>query len=131
MTDYQCQKCGQPLEIGHNCDGRPFESGPARNSVPAVGIREDMLRKKGFHQDASDCGVYYRHPMHGVIAIYPGGSFGTSYVKTSLPLDAYLESLPDSSYTDILADGASGPPLESRCDVCDSTGPLFPNQHSP
>jgi len=68
--------------------------------------------------------------MYGIVAIYPGGSFRTAYVKTELALDAYLESLPDSSYTDIKEFGFADP-HEARCDACGGTGPLFPDEHNP
>jgi hypothetical protein len=68
--------------------------------------------------------------MYGVIAIYPGGSFRTAYVKTDLALDAYLESLPDSSYTEIREPGFEAP-HEMCCDGCGGTGPLFPDEHNP
>jgi len=126
MTDYQCQKCGQPLEIGHNCDGRPFKSGPVLTSVPAVGTRKELLHKNGFHEESNIDGVYYRHPMHGIVAIYPGGTFRTAYAKTDLAINAYLESLPDSSYTDTETDT-----YETRCDTCGGVGPMLPDEHFP
>jgi hypothetical protein len=126
MTDWQCQHCGQPVADGHNCDGTPFESGPAQNSVPATGTRKEILQRKGFSETFNVDGVFYRHPMHGIIAIYPGGAFRTAYVKTALALDAYLDSLPDSSYTDIGHD-----PYQASCDSCGGVGPIFPDEHYP
>ncbi|MFZ1141429.1 MAG: hypothetical protein WAN76_19775 [Candidatus Sulfotelmatobacter sp.] len=75
-------------------------------------------------------GVFYRHPMYGVVVIQPGGAFRTAYAETTLALDAYLESLPDSSYTDIQGFGFEEP-SEARCDPCGGTGPLFPDERTP
>jgi len=65
--------------------------------------------------------------MCGLIAIYPGGTFCTAYTKTGLGLDAYLESLPDSSYTDI----GYPEPYQTRCDACGEIGSFFPDEYFP
>src|SRR5580704_7004323 len=126
MTVFQCEHCGQPAEEGHNCNGRPFTSILPRIPIAAVGPRKEILKKKGFHEESNIDGVYYRHPIHGIVAIYQGGTFRTAYKKTDSAIDAYLESLPDSSYTD-LAPGSD----ETRCDACGGVGPLFPDEHFP
>jgi hypothetical protein len=125
MSDYQCQHCGQLIEAGHNCDGKPFVFSPSpQKSIQATSTRKELLERKGFHEDGNLDGVFYRHPMYGLVAVYPGGAFRTAYVETTLALDAYLESLLDSSYTDI------GPaPYETRCDACKGVGSLFPDAH--
>lgn len=130
MTDYQCQHCGQPLEVGHNCDGKPFAFASPSNSIQATGTRKDTLERKGFRETSNVDGVFYRHPMYGVVVIQPGGAFRTAYAETTLALDAYLESLPDSSYTDIQGFGFEEP-SEARCDPCGGTGPLFPDERTP
>jgi hypothetical protein len=127
MPDCQCQHCGQPLEIGHNCNGLPFESAPHQNSIPAIGARKEILHRKGFHQTSCSGDVYYDHPMYGRVCIYPGGAFRTVFVKTELPLDEYLESLNDSSYT-VIEDQAS---YTARCNVCEQIGNPFPIDISP
>jgi hypothetical protein len=127
MPTYQCQHCGQPLEVGHNCDGKPFAVISTSNSISAIGVRQERLQNKGFHEDSYIDGAFYRHPMYGKIFIYPGGAFCTSR-KTDLPLDAYIESLPDSSYTDLREFGFEIP-HGARCDACGETGPLFPDEH--
>jgi hypothetical protein len=126
MTVFQCQHCGQPAEEGHNCDGTPFQSGPVQLSIAAIGSHRELLHKKGFHEESNIDGVFYRHPMHGIVAIYEGGTFRTAFSKTDLGVDAYLESLADSSYTDI-----GSQPYETGCDVCGGIGPLFPDEHAP
>jgi hypothetical protein len=130
MPDYQCQHCGKLAEIGHNCAGVPFNLGPALNSIPATSFRQEALKRKGFHEDSNIDGAFYRHPMYGMIFIYPGGAFCTCYRKTDLSLDAYIESLPDSSYTDLQEFGFAQP-HETRCDACGETGPLFPDERNP
>jgi len=102
----------------------PFQLGPRLNSIPASDLRKELLEKKGFHETSNVDGPFYRHPMWGIVAIYPGGTFATAYAKTDLPLDAYLNSLPDSSYTDIGPD-----PYEARCDTCGGIGPIFPDDY--
>jgi hypothetical protein len=118
------------LEVGHNCDGKPFAAISQSNSIQATGARKETLERKGFHEESNIDGVYYRHPMYGIVAIYPGGSFRTAFVSTALALDDYLESLPDSSYTDIYEFGC-GEAHEARCDACNGTGPLFPDKRVP
>jgi hypothetical protein len=126
MSEYQCQNCGETAIAGHNCEGKVFISAPPLDAIEATGARLEMLNRKGFHRESHIYGPYYRHPMYGIIAIYPGGIFKTAYTETKLGLDAYLESLSDSSYTDI------GPnPYEARCDSCKAVGPLFPSEDFP
>jgi hypothetical protein len=98
MPHYQCEHCGQPLEVGHNCNGAPFVSAPPQNSIPAIGARKEILHRKGFHQTSYPGDVYYDHPMYGRVCIYPGGAIKVLFAKTELPVDKYLESLDDSSY---------------------------------
>jgi hypothetical protein len=124
MSDYQCQHCGKQAELGHNCTGIPFKPGPAFNSILGTGVLQEALKKKGFHEDSNVDGVFYRHPMYGLIAIYPGGTFRTAYAETNLGLDAYVDSLADSSYTDI-------DPYQTRCNACDEIGYFFPDENSP
>jgi hypothetical protein len=132
MPDDQCQHCGQTLKIGHNCDGKPFVFTSPSNSIQATGARKETLERKGFHETSNVDGVYYYHPTYGLVFIYPGGVFRTGCVKTALPLDAYLESLPDSSYTEIQEIQEFGQlPHKTRCDACGGVGPLFPDEHDP
>jgi hypothetical protein len=127
MPDYQCLHCGKPAELGHNCTGMPFRIGPALNSIAAAGVRQEVLKRKGFHEDSNVDGVFYRHPMYGLIAMYPGGTYRTAYAETDLGLDAYLQSLADSSYTDI----GSPEPYQTRCDACGEIGSFFPLENFP
>ena len=123
MTGYQCEYCGQPLDIGHNCNGVPFVATPPQKSIRAIGIRKDILRQKGFHETSNNAGdAYYDHPMYGRVCIYPAGAFRIVFTKTDLPLDEYLNSLDDSSYTvveDVLT-------YTARCGNCEATGNPFP-----
>jgi len=125
----QCQHCGEQLKIGHNCNGLPFVSVSPQNSVPAVGARLEILGRKGFRQTSNQDGPYYYHPMYGLVAIYPGGAFRIACAKTALPLDAHLESLMDSGYTEVQEFGQT--PYQTRCDACGGVGRLFPNQRDP
>jgi hypothetical protein len=94
MPDYQCEHCGQPLEIGHNCIGVPFVYAPPQKSILATGNRKEILRQKGFYEISDNLdGVYYDHPRYGRICIYPGGVIKVLFTKTELPVDEYLESL--------------------------------------
>ncbi len=126
MAGYQCQDCGEPAEPGHNCCGKVFVSSPVQGSIEATGNRLETLERKGFHKESNIDGPFYRHPMYGLVAIYPGGIFKTAYAQTNLNLDSYLESLPDSSYTDI-----GRIPFEARCDACKGVGPLIPTEYFP
>jgi hypothetical protein len=128
LGDYQCQHCGELIEEGHNCNGAPFRSTAPRPSVAAEGPRRELLRAKGFHEASNLDGVFYYHPMYGVVAIYPGGAFKTACVKTQFALDDYLGSLDDSNYTEIRE-------LEElrgvRCDSCGQVGAILPDKYSP
>jgi hypothetical protein len=62
------------------------------------GSRKELLERKGFREDGNIDGVFYRHPIYGLVAIKPGGGFRTAYIETTFSLDAFPESLPDSKY---------------------------------
>ncbi len=127
MADYQCEHCGQPLEVGHNCNGVPFMAASPQNSIQAIGSRKEVLRQKGFYEAHNLGGVYYDHPMYGRVCIYPGGAIKILFAKTNLPLDKYLESLHDSSYT-VIEDANS---YTARCGVCGAVGNPFPVELGP
>lgn len=122
---YQCQYCGRPLEVGHNCNGVPFVSAAPQNSVATIGLQRELLTKKGFRETSNQDGIFYYHPDYGIVRVYPGGPFVTGYRKTTLSLNAYLESLNDSSFTEI--DSFDEAPYQTRCDACGEIGPLFPS----
>ncbi|MGB2836139.1 MAG: hypothetical protein WBC30_10965 [Candidatus Sulfotelmatobacter sp.] len=127
LPDYQCEHCGQPLGLEHNCNGVPFVPASPQKSIPATGSRKDILRQKGFHETSDVLGdVYYDHPIHGRVCIYPGGVFRTVFTKTTLSLDKYLKSLDDSSYA-VIEDAAT---YTARCRICDATGNPFPLEGS-
>ncbi len=125
----QCQRCGQHVAEGPNCDGRPFVVGGPQNSIVATGSRKELLDRKGFRQTSNPNGDFYYHPMYGVVCIYPGGGFAIGYRETTLALDAYLDSLSDSSYSELTS--VDEPPWQTRCGICGGVGPLFPDEHNP
>jgi hypothetical protein len=122
---YQCQHCGNPAEVGHNCNGVPFVSVAPQNSIAVTGPQRELLAEKGFCETSNQNGIFYYHPDYGVVSIYAGGTFRTGYRRTPLPLNAYLESLNDSSFTEV--DSFDGLPYQTRCDACKEIGPLFPS----
>jgi hypothetical protein len=127
VQNLQCQDCGKPAVVGHNCMGRSFTLSAMQSSIPVSGARKALLERKGFHEDSVPRGDFYRHPIYGQILIYPGRTFLIEFgPKTDLALDTYLESLPDSSYTDL----GPRPHYETSCDTCKATGPVIPNDHS-
>jgi len=126
---FRCEHCGQPLEVGHNCNGVPFVSAPPQNSIPAIGNRKEILRQKGFYEVSGKGDVYYDHPMYGRVCIYPGGAIKILFVETELPVDKYLESLKDSGYT--VTEDAATSTYTARCNVCRRVGNPFPVELSP
>jgi hypothetical protein len=126
-ASFQCEHCGQPLAVGHNCNGVPFVPAPSRNSIPATGNRKEILRQKGFYEVSDKGDVYYDHPVCGRVCIYPGGAVKILFVETGLPVDKYLESLNDSSYT-VIEDADT---YTARCGVCGEEGNPFPVELGP
>lgn len=134
MNAFQCQHCGKPAVEGHNCNGIPFRATASILSTLDEN-RADILYRKGFRVLSNADGPYYYHPMLGTLAVYPGGSFKTAYIKISGSLENYLESLPDASYTPIEPTGGIGDYEKTCCDECRAVGWLLfgiePFPHEP
>ncbi len=127
---FHCQACGSVIDGEHICEGTTIVVTDLEvDSIAATGTQRETLHRKGFHESFGPYGVhYYHHPMHGLLFLYPGMFSGTVNAGGK-PLEEFLNSLPDSSYTDI--GGEEEPPHLTRCDVYGEVGTLLPDENHP